>query len=229
MSIVGKKSSSKKQIFMGLSWQDPSASPSPKSKKPSPNSGQKLPNDILDIIGSKANAKTKSALKASSKFLKSQITVVRPPKVINYNTEDFNKKASNSLVSASPRKILERYKNKNDIIEGDFIQDPDQYMHYGSYFFTLNKTGKKELDEPELHGNGDASVPAWVIKKGIEHGHSLKKLIKVYSQGRFRFAIIPEENIPVSIKKKLKKDETYVYDFDEEKFTIIDAADLDLA
>jgi hypothetical protein len=239
-STIVQTSTPTEKIYMGLSWQDPS-SKSPSSKKSSVNSGQKLPNDVLGVIASKANAITKATLKASSKFLKNEVTVVRPPRVINYNyyktgkitnsnsnsNSNSNANSANSSNSVVLRKILEKYKNK-DIIEGDFVQDPDQYRHYGSYFFVINKKGEKDLLNPELHGNGEASVPAWVLEKGMENGHSLEYLLNVYSWGRFRYAFIPEANIPKSIKKTMKKGDTYVFNFDYDRFEVIDEDEIDL-
>jgi len=235
-STIVQASTPTEKIYMGLSWQDPS-SKSPSSKKSSVNSGQKLPNDVLGVIASKSNAITKAAFKASTKFLKNEITVVRPPKVINYNyyktgkitnsNSNSNSNANSANSSAVLRKILEKYKNK-DIIEGDFVQDPDQYRHYGSYFFVINKNGEKDLLNPELHGNAEASVPAWVLEKGMENGHSLEYLLNVYSWGRFRYAFIPESNIPKNIKKTMKKGDTYVFNFDYDRFEVIDEDEIDL-
>lgn len=183
------------------------------SPKSSVNSGQKLPNDVLGVIGTKANAKTKAALKATTKFLKNEVTVVRPPRIIDYS-------ASNSNSSVSPRLLLEKYKN-TDTIEGDLIHDSNRYNNTGIYFFTVSKSGEKNLNYPEYDGDGEASVPKWVMKKGLENGHSLKTLIKIYSKGSFRFAKIPNENIPKKIKNKIKENEMYVYDFDDKKFTVV--------
>lgn len=213
-----------KKIYMGLSWQD-SSSKSPSSKKSSVNSGQKLPNDMLYEIANKANAITKAALKASSKLLNREITTIRYPKIISYKTRNNSSNSVNS--SAELRKLVEKYKNK-DIIEGDLLEDPDQYRHYGTYFFVVNKKGERDLTDPELHGNGEASVPTWVLEKGMQNGHSLEDLLKVYSWGRFRYAFIPEANIPKSIKKTMKKGDTYVFNFDYNEFEVVDEDNIDL-
>ena len=215
------------KLYMGLSWQDPS-SKSPSSKKSSVNSGQKLPNDILYEIANKSNVKSRAALKATSKLLNREITATRYPKIISYKTGKiiiYN--SANSNASAEFRKILENYKNK-DVIEGDLLEDPDQYRHYGTFFFVVNKKGERDLTDPVLHGNGQASVPAWVLEKGMQNGHSLEDLLKVYSRGRFRYAFIPEANIPKSIKKTMKEGDTYVFNFDYNEFEVVDEDEIDL-